>query len=425
MSQKILYVDDNPNNRTLMRQILEDAGYTMVEAADGLSGIELAQEERPDLILMDINMPGLDGYETTTRLKSIPALKDVPIVALTGKVMPGNRERALVAGCAGYMTKPLKTDLLPRQVANFLGGFRETLTPEEENIYLREYSQRLVHRLEQKMQEFVLSTELLTHTDLMKSRFIKLAAHELRTPLTGLRGYLSLLTSADNQWMANADEKTLEIVEGITTSVDRLQGIVQDMVDMTRIETGTLQLRESPVSLSFIFDKIKREFEEVALNRQQTLNIAAVDHIPMMWADGERVTQILRNLVSNAIKYTPNGGLIQITAQTVDSSGLPCSTISDQEKFVKVTVRDSGIGVAPDQQESIFQSFYELRDIEFHSTSKTEFMGSGAGLGLPIARGVAEAHGGALWVESEGYDPEQYPGSHFQLILPVGEPPQN
>jgi signal transduction histidine kinase len=426
MAHKILYVDDNPNNRLSIRQILEESGdYTFIEAPTGLEAIELAQAERPDLILMDINMPGMDGYETTTRLKSMPAFQDVPIVAVTGKIIPGNRERALAAGCAGYLTKPLKKEVLPQQIEHFLSGFRETLTVGEENIYLREYSQRLVERLEQKIQDFANATQTLVYTDAMKSRFIKLAAHELRTPLTGLRGYIALLTSPDSPIVVQADQPTLEVIEGITTSLDRLQGIIQDMVDMTRIEAGTLQLRESPISLSFILDKIKKEFQEVALERQQRLTIANVNHIPMMWADGERVTQILRNLVSNAIKYTPNGGTVEIAAEIVNERGLPCSPSSEQDKFVKIAVKDTGIGVAVDHQESIFQSFYEVRDIELHSTSKTDFMGSGAGLGLPIARGVAEAHGGSLWVESDGYDPEQCPGSSFYLILPLGTLPDS
>jgi len=217
-----------------------------------------------------------------------------------------------------------------------------------------------------------------------------------------------------------AKESTLEIISGANASIDRLRGIVQDMLDITRIETGTLQLKHSPLSLTLIFNKIKRDFYDVAKKRQQILSIAGADHIPMMWGDGERITQILRNLVSNAIKYTPDGGKIEIKAEIVSRSA--SSSQSEPEQLVKITVSDSGIGVAPDQQERIFESFYEVRVMDLHSTSKTGFMGGGAGLGLPIARGVAEAHGGSLWVESKDHDPEQCPGSKFYLILPIGTP---
>lgn len=280
-------------------------------------------------------------------------------------------------------------------------------------------------RLEQKVQELTRANKTLTHTDVMKSRFINLAAHELRTPLAAVHGYLSLLTAADSPVMAHADERTLEILEGLTTGLDRLRGIVQDMLDITRIEAGTLQLKHAPIGLSLILEKIKRDFKNVVARRQQTLIIADASYIPPLWADGERITQILRNLVSNAVKYTPNGGAIEISVEVIGDNGQTTSSKTlDPNPFVKIMVRDTGVGIAPENQERIFENFYEVRDIEKHSSSKTEFMGGGAGLGLPIARGVAEAHGGSLWVESVGHDPERCPGSKFHLILPLGQPPK-
>ena len=417
MIQKILQINSNPTDRQWLSQVLAGAGYAVIEAADGLTGIKLAEAERPDLILIELDLPGLNGYETSTHLKGIPDLSDTPVLALMSQPQSDSRERALAAGCAGCLILPLEATRLLEKVAQHLAGWQETLSLEEENSHLREYNQHLAARLEQQMREFTRANEALAHTDLMKSRFINLAGHELRTPLTGLRGYLSLLTASNSPVMAKADTNTLEIIEGINGCVDRLQGIIQDMLDMTRIEMGTLQLRHSPVSLSFILDKINREFEEVARQRQQTLTITNPDHLPMLWADGGRITQILRNLVSNAVKYTPDGGKITIQAELMSPSSAP-----GRGDFVKVTVIDTGVGVSPDQHEYIFNSFYEVRDAELHSSSKTDFMGGGAGLGLPIARGVAEAHGGSLQVESTGYDPERYPGSKFHLILPIGDP---
>lgn len=423
MSKKILYIEDNPANRLLVRQVLEVNGYTVVEAADGLSGIQMARDEQPDLILMDINIPGLDGFEAATRIKSMPELSDIPIVALTAKVMAGDRERTLTAGCDGYIAKPIDVDTLPKQVAGFLGGMRETVAREQESAYLREYSERLVDRLEQKIQELTRANETLARADTMKSRFISLAAHELRTPLAAVHGYLSLLTSTNSKFVATADENTLEIMDGIVTGIDRLRGLVQDMLDVTRIEAGTLQLNHSPVHLSYIFEKIRKDFTNVVARRKQTLKIADASHVPVMWVDGERIIQILRNLVSNAVKYTPDSGTVELTVEFVDAAGQKPDAPEPvfPYRFVKITVSDTGVGIPQEQQEHIFDSFHEVRDIELHSTSRSDFMGGGAGLGLPIARGVAEAHGGSLWVESEGYDPERCPGSKFHLILPVGE----
>lgn len=425
MSKTILYVEDNTANRMLVRQVLEGVGYQVIEAADGLSGIKIAQESCPDLILMDINIPGMDGYEATTRIKSMPELSNIPIIALTAKVMAGDRERALAAGCDGYIAKPIDIDALPNQVAEFLGGMRESITGEQESAYLREYNERLVDRLEKKVQELTKANEALSHTDAMKSRFISLAAHELRTPLATIHGYLSLLTASDSPIMAHVDDKTLQIIEGVVTGVDRLRGIVQDMLDVTRIEAGTLQLRYAPIGLALILEKIRRDFKNVVAKRQQTLIVADANHVPTMWADGERITQILRNLVSNAVKYTPDGGTIEIMADVLGGAQTLAAEKPAQQQFVKLTVSDTGVGIAFEDQERIFENFYEVRDIERHSTSKTEFMGGGAGLGLAIARGVADAHGGSLWVESEGHDPEQCPGSKFHLILPLGQLPKD
>jgi signal transduction histidine kinase len=127
-------------------------------------------------------------------------------------------------------------------------------------------------------------------------------------------------------------------------------------------------------------------------------------------------------VVSNAIKYTPDGGTIEVSVEMLgDGSQAFGLDIPAQQQFVKIAVNDTGVGISLEDQERIFENFYEVRDIERHSTSKTEFMGGGAGLGLAIARGVAEAHGGSLWVESEGHDPIRCPGSKFHLILPLSK----
>lgn len=416
---KILHIEDSPLDRALVRQVLEGAGYVVAEAVDGLQGIKAVSEEQPDLILIDIDVPGLNGYETATRIKSLAAFSHIPIIALTGSDA-GTRERSLTAGCDGYLTKPLDVDQLPRHVSDFLGGRRENISDQERLFYLDEYKVQLVDRLEQKIQELTLANTALMRDAKMKSRFIDLAAHELRTPLAVVHGYVSLLSMPGNKFVQSADQNTLEIIDGIATGIDRLRGIVQDMLDVTRIEAHTLQLHHSPVVLPQLFSKIEKEFSQAVQRRHQTLLIGNTHHIPTIWADGERVIQILRNLISNAIKYTPDYGTIALGAQLLENYQLPGKSGQQPQDFIKITVSDTGVGIASEQQIQIFEHFYEVRELEHHSTSKTDFMGSGAGLGLPIARGVAEAHGGALSVESEGHDPEHCPGSSFHLILPVG-----
>lgn len=118
--QTILYIEDNPGNRMLIRRVLEAEGYHIVEAVDGIEGLELAQKMTPDLILMDINLPGIDGYELTGRLKKLNHLANVPVIAMTANVMKGDREKTLAAGCDGYIQKPVDVDRLPVEIAHFL-----------------------------------------------------------------------------------------------------------------------------------------------------------------------------------------------------------------------------------------------------------------------------------------------------------------
>lgn len=120
MSKRILYIEDNPENRLLMRRVLMAEGYLVEEANDGNSGLQKAAESPPDLILMDINLPEIDGYEVTARLKQLPNMTGVPIIAVTANVMKGDREKTLAAGCDGYIQKPIDIDLLPSQIESFL-----------------------------------------------------------------------------------------------------------------------------------------------------------------------------------------------------------------------------------------------------------------------------------------------------------------
>jgi two-component system NtrC family sensor kinase len=150
---KVLYIEDNRENRMLVRAVLEAAGYLIVDAEDGLAGIEAAIREEPALILLDINLPGVDGYEIVAILKSFPNLASTPVIAVTAYAMQGDRQRTLVAGCDGYIQKPIDVDAFPRQVAEFLGGKRERVESHDEGVYLRELNQRLVYRLLNQVEE--------------------------------------------------------------------------------------------------------------------------------------------------------------------------------------------------------------------------------------------------------------------------------
>jgi signal transduction histidine kinase len=414
---RILYVEDDAPSRMLVSQVLQVAGYEVLEAQDGMTGIRLAQESQPDLILMDINMPGLDGYAAATKIKGMPGLSHTPIIAVTANVVEGDRERALTAGCDGYLPKPIDVDALPHQIDEFLGGRRERVDEEAERSYLREYSERLVDRLEEKI-------AALTRSDEMKSRFISIAAHELRTPITIIRGYLDILLDPHAPLKA-ADPNTAALLEGISTGVKRMHEIVEEMLDVTRIEAKTLELKVAPVRVAELAEKAVNLHQEVARERNLSLTLEAMDSLPLIWGDGLRIQQVLAHLIGNAIKYTPDGGRVTVSGRTLGREAQRASSDPQQGKrFIDLIVSDTGIGIDPSEQDRIFEQFYEVREPRLHSSSKVAFMGSGAGLGLAITRGIAEAHGGWVWVDSERCDLDRCPGSSFHVVLPVGEPPE-
>ncbi len=156
---KVLYVEDNEENILLVRRILEAKGYQVLEAGNGMAGIEAAERERPDLILMDINLPDMDGYAAATKIKNMKGFENIPIIALTANVMKGDRERTLAAGCDGYIPKPIDVRNFETQVAAFLRGRREVVAPEEEKAYLKEHSVRLVETLEERIRELTVANE--------------------------------------------------------------------------------------------------------------------------------------------------------------------------------------------------------------------------------------------------------------------------
>lgn len=159
---KILHIEDNPDNRRLVRRLLVAESYELLEAQDGLEGIDKAIREQPDLILLDIGLPRFDGYETAAAMRAFPSLATTLIVALTAYTNPGDRERILTAGCNGYIAKPIDVDRFPAQVAEFLRGKREQVEPAQQSGYLRELNQQLVQRLFKKIQELEKANRDLT-----------------------------------------------------------------------------------------------------------------------------------------------------------------------------------------------------------------------------------------------------------------------
>lgn len=422
---KILYIDDDPLNRMLVKRVLGSYNFEVIEAETGLEGLTIARTNPPNLILMDINMPGLDGHETTTRMRTIAALERIPIIALTARAARGERELALAAGCDGYITKPIDIDTFPHKIISYLDGHRDTISNDERQLYLGHYSHKLVERLEAKVIELEEANSRLQKIDKVKSDFITVAAHELRTPITLVYGYTRLLQMvAHETGSAESVEGSVPDLAGrIFHSVQRLNDVVNDILNISLIEANEMHLQLEWVNLAEVVNTALQELNPTKKGRQLNISITGLDALPIYLGDKERLRQAFWNILSNAIKYTPDGGSIWVKGWLYGSAPtdaeLPASPPCIEDEGIIILVKDSGIGIDRLEQKEIFKHFYVIGDTSYHSSSKTAFGGGGIGLGLPITRGIINAHSGRVWAESEGRDLTTYPGSKFYVFLPL------
>ncbi len=272
----------------------------------------------------------------------------------------------------------------------------------------------------------------LARLDQAKSDFIDIASHELRTPLTQVSGYNDLLGAAIDDGSVTR-ESGLHLTQGVQKAALRLREIVNLMLDVSRLDTEMLGLDLSRTSVASVVHTAAEPWAEALEERQQTLVVEDLEDLPPITADHGRLKQVFSHLIQNAIKYTPDGGRIQITGRLIyNGQATPkpqhSSSETDEpprfpsrtmERYVAVVVADTGIGIPTDDLERIFEKFYRVGDVLSHSSGKTKFKGAGPGLGLTIARGIVEAHGGSIWAESPRRDESACPGSEFYVVLPL------
>jgi signal transduction histidine kinase len=240
----------------------------------------------------------------------------------------------------------------------------------------------------------------------VKGGFVSVAAHELKTPLTVIEGYSNMLKM---ELSDGSHPRAALMVQGLESGVVRLRELIEDLIDVSLIEMGLLGMDMQPTWLRRVWAIVEFEAKPVAQQRNLTLMVE-VDTIPNQptLGDPERLLKAFQKILANAMKYTPDGGRILVRARKVNT-------------FVDITVVDSGIGIASENLDRIFEKFSAIGDITRHSSGKTKFKGGGAGLGLVIAKGIIEAHGGVIWAESPGFDETACPGSKFHIMLPLRE----
>lgn len=257
-------------------------------------------------------------------------------------------------------------------------------------------------------------TALASASNTAHSEFLAITSHELRTPITQLLGYADLMGTMVRE--NTLDRVTAaQVTESIVRACARLNEVISQMLDMAQLDANALELKLSTTTLDHILRQAFEPYLPALRERHLALNVTGLKALPPLVGDEQRLAQAFSQLASNAIKYTPDGGRIDVTVRVLPQD-------DKQPARLLITFADTGIGIDPRQHRLIFEKFYRVGSSTQHSTSTTKFMGAGPGLGLPIAKGVIERHGGRIWVESAGYDAQKLPGSRFHVVLPFRPP---
>lgn len=361
----ILLLEDEPTVLDGMAHVLERAGYQAMTATDGQSALEQLRETTPDLILCDIMMPGMDGYEFFQTLRSAPDWELVPVVFVTAKDRPEDVRLGMRMGVDGYLTKPF-------EVEDLLGVVETRL-------------QRMDSILEASQSE----------ADQLRDRILSLLNHELRTPLTQIHGYVGLAELRGRE----LDFDALRVyLDGISAGAHRMTGLVENLLLAMEIETGraaaAYDLRKYVVTvLPELVVRVVNSYEFQAGQAGIALVLSVPDSLPPVEADTKFLGRALGQLIDNAIKFSAAGDTVEVGAEAVGST-------------VVISVADQGRGIPSGELSNIFDLFYQV-DRDYHEQQ-------GAGLGLCIAKGLIALHGGQIKVESE-----EGKGSTFALMLPV------
>jgi len=365
---KILVVDDNAQNRALAEATLEDEGYTVVLAENGEDGIRAVEEEHPDCVLLDVRMPGTDGFAVCARIRALPEGSDTPVVFLTALRDVDTFDRALRAGGDDFLTKPVRpTELVLRVQA--------ALKLRRMNTELREHYE-LVRR----------QRDDLMRLQLQKERLSAFVVHDLKNPVNTLDLHAQLLLRDPS-----VQGRARESVQHIRDEARSLSRLILNLLDISKSGEGRLAPHPAPIDLEKLAAEVFDMFEVRARDAQLTLErqVAGI----LLHADPDLLRRVLENLIDNAIRYAP--------AQTA----VRLSAIHDAGATV-IRVADAGRGISPEQQERVFEPFVQ------GSTDDALTARKGRGLGLAFCRLAIEAHGGTIGVQ------DAQPGAMFWARLP-------
>jgi len=349
---KILIVDDIPSNIQILAEAMRK-DYQIVFATNGAEAIQIAMAEQPpDLILLDIMLPDIDGYAVCRQLKKDDRRKEIPIIFITAKSDETDETKGFQYGGVDYIIKPFSIPIVKARV--------------QTHIELK--------RKRDMLQDMTIRLEQLNQT---KNKFLGIAAHDLRSPLGSVRGFSKLLMEELSEAIS-ADHR--EFLEIIYQQSKHMLTLVNDLLDVAVIESGKLDLRVYPDNLIEVIEKRIRLFHH-KLNKKNIHLSRHFDTIPKISFDRTRIAQVIDNLLSNAIKFSPNNSQIKLGVYRV-------------EHQIRIDVTDEGPGIPLEHQPHIFGAFQKFRKKQVGSESST-------GLGLSIVKRIIDAHGGTIKVMSE------------------------
>jgi signal transduction histidine kinase len=391
----VLVVDDTPANLVAMGAVLEPLDVRVVEARSGTEAIEIVSREPFAVVLLDVQMPGMDGFEAARRLRATPKGKEVPIIFLTAIHRDEQYARkGYASGAADYITKPFDADVLRARVKAFVDLFhqRERLRIEEVGERTRERDEAL-ERLAALLASEREARREAESANRAKDEFLATVSHELRTPLGAILGWTTI---AQRQSPSLDVAHALSIIERNARAQMR---IVEDVLDVGRVAGGKMRLEVRATRVDDAIAEAVLAVQHAADAKQVRLEAKVAADVGVIAADPERLQQVVWNLLSNAIKFTPSGGHVQLVAER-------------HEAKVTVCVRDDGQGMKPELIPLVFEPFRQ-------GDGSTTRRHGGLGLGLAIVKQLVEAHGGTIAVASEG----EGRGSTFSIELPAAALP--
>lgn len=349
----ILIIDDTPENVLVLRQFLRRVGFEVLVSYDGEDGLETAEYAQPNLVLLDVLMPGLDGFETCQRFKENEQLKDIPIIFMTALSETENKLRGFSLGAVDYITKPFHQD--------------EVLARINTHLTLR----RLQRELQQRNEELIkLNQE--------KNEFIGIAAHDLKNPLSAVQ---SLSEFMQESFDSLPKERLLKSLSIINFSSKQMFELIRNLLDVYAIEAGKLKVSLTTVNIIPLLQSLAEEYENRASTKDISLEFKGLDKPCYAFTDATIVHQILDNLISNAVKYSPKGKRVWVR-------------LSHDTKYVCCEVQDEGPGLNEQDKQKLFGKFARL-------TPRPTGQEHSTGLGLFIVKKLVDAVKGRVWCQSE------------------------